>query len=592
VGPALFPVLNSSIESRRGALHLELHLPSDFPGCAAYFHLTRATLAAVPLAIGHPKAVVVASVDSHQGSYEIRCPRSGRGVFRLGRTLRALLSTPKIIDVISQQEAAARQAFELAAESQSQFRRMLAALPDAVVVHRDDHIVYANRMLADLLGYARVSELIGKRWSALVDAQGDPDDSRVDVAGKHRLCREDGGEVVLELSPSTSIDYEGAPAELLVCRDVTGREELDKKLALADRMVALGALAAGIAHEINNPLALVIGNLELAQRRPEDTDELLRAATEGAARVRDIVRDLSIFSRPEPDQPVAVDLREVAESSVSLVRGKVRPRATLVLDVEAVPPVVGSRGRFGQVLLNLILNALDALPAERPAKDNQILVRLRPKVGGLVLEVQDNGVGIPAEVQPRLFEPFFTTRRGGSGLGLAVAHDIVASAGGSLVFHTVLGEGTTFRVELPASSEPVSPSSPGPSPRSARQGRILIVDDELPLLRLLQAALGADGHDVDCATSGNEAIRRLGKNGSYDVVLCDLMMPDGSGADVVAYLSARDLPLASRVVLMTGGTYRPETRAFLGSVPNRCLEKPFRLEEVTRAVSEVLAGSE
>ena len=231
--------------------------------------------------------------------------------------------------------------------------------------------------------------------------------------------------MVLELSAEQQVELEGKPAQMMVARDVTARRELQRHLALSDRMASLGTIAAGIAHEINNPLTLVMTNLELAARASDEprVRELLAAATEGATRVRDIVGDLRLFARPDDEAAPArelVNVGEVARSTLALVRAQASLRTVLSAQIDDVPPVWANRGRIGQVLLNLVLNASDALAKRPDGGGNEIEVRVTcDPGGGVALAVIDNGVGIPADVQSRVFEPFYTTKAGGgSGLGL------------------------------------------------------------------------------------------------------------------------------------------------------------------------------
>ena len=377
-----------------------------------------------------------------------------------------------------------------------------------------------------------------------------------------------------------------------MARDVTERQQLMNQLALADRIESLATIASGIAHEINNPLALVIGNLELAERHADRSSEYVRAAADGAARVRDIVRELRIFARPEQAAPVAVDLADVVQSTLALSRAQLGAKAQLTVEVEPVPPVAGSRAKLGQVLLNLLINASEAMPLGREPAENRITVRLSKREGLARLEVEDNGTGIPLEAQAQVFAPFFTTRRdgGGSGLGLAIAHDIVRRSGGRIELASVPGKGTTFRVELPLlAAGDSAPASPWQTAESARTGRILVADDEPALLRTLALALGQSKHQVVTAGSGKEAIACIERDGDFDLILCDLMMPNGSGAELHAHLASHRPELARRMVFMTGGSYRAAVRKFLTSIDNPRLEKPFRFEELDQLVERALA---
>ncbi len=590
IGPSLFPILDNAFHYHRGLSRLELTVPESLPGSATYFHVCVGTIGAIPTLIGHPPAALKTQISARHAVFEVRCLPRPAGVERFGRLARALFSVPRVVDMLVSQERAARDSFEAMLESQAQFRRILDALPDGVVVLRGDAVAYANPALARLLGRELTSSLLGQRWSELMSADLSASARGASAPVELRFVRDGGTEVVLELSSRESITYEGFPAELIVVRDVTLRQELQSRLALADRMSSLGTLAAGVAHEINNPLALVMSNLELAERRPDESKRFVQSAIEGARRVRDIVRDLRVFARPEPETPAPVDLGEVVTSSVALARGKVQTRAQLETELEPVPLVAAGHGKLGQVVLNLIINAFEALPDDRRQEENRIVVRLR-RVGHKVrLEVEDNGMGIAPDVRAHLFEPFFTTRaeRGGSGLGLSVVHDIVSHSGGTIEVISAPGQGALFRVELPPAEPALAPALAQSPQLAARGARILVVDDEQALLRTLSETLSADGHEVVSAGSGRAAMAIIDRDDAFDLVLCDLMMPDGSGADVHAHV-LRDHPgLVAKLVFMTGGTVRPEIRSFLGSSGNRCLYKPFSLDELSDLVADAL----
>jgi len=587
-GPATFPVMSAELDYRGREMRMTLELSDEMPGCAGYFHVCKGAIAAVPTAVGQPPAVVAARISSRVGEFDIRCAPFDRGAVRLGRIARALQSVPRMVETLVEQQSAILSSLDAARDSESQLLRVLSALPDAAVIVRDDVIVCANPTLARALGYERASELSGACWSKLVEPRARQLASAQPGVTECRVLHRDGREVDLELSPRQRIEYEGADAELLLARDVTERNRLVGQLATADRMASLATVAAGIAHEINNPLAMVIGNLELAQRDDRDTREYLRAASEGAARVREIVRELGVFARPDHDTVVAVDLGEVVESTVALARAQIAPRATLRLELERVPVVSGSRGKLGQVLLNLLINALEALPPDRSADENRITVRLSRGDTGARLEVEDNGMGIARAAQPHVFAPYFSARAsgGGTGLGLAVAHDIVTKSRGAIGFSSRPGAGTTFRVELPYCSGDPSPVAPPAAASTSRRARILVVDDEPALLRTLAAAL--EWHEVVTAVSGRDAIDKIEKCEPLDLILCDLMMPDGSGPELHAHLSKHRPELARRTIFMSGGTYHDAAREFLASVGNRRLDKPFTLHELSRVVDAAL----
>jgi two-component system NtrC family sensor kinase len=261
-----------------------------------------------------------------------------------------------------------------------------------------------------------------------------------------------------------SVGFHGEPATVVSARDLTERKQMQARLLLSDRLVAMGTLAAGVAHEINQPLAFVISNLafltgelkalagELPPGRLAEAEEVLREAGMGTDKVRQIVADLKLFSRGDEDVATPVNLQGVLESALTIARAELRARAQVVRDFEEAPPVEGNEGRFGQVFLNLLINAAQAIPAGQPER-NEIRVKLRAVQGHVIVEVRDTGVGIPPEMRSRIFDPFFTTKPAGvgTGLGLFVCQGIITRFGGELSVESQVGQGTTFRVIFPVS---------------------------------------------------------------------------------------------------------------------------------------------
>ena len=376
-------------------------------------------------------------------------------------------------------------------------------------------------------------------------------------------------------------------------RDVGLRAEqkkLQDQLLISDRMASMGTLAAGVAHEINNPLACVMANLDLATRalgrngnEPATGDlaeirEELRDAREAVERIRNIVRDLKVFSRSPDDQTGPVELQRVMESTLRMAWNEIRYRARLVKHYGETPPVEANEARLGQVFLNLIVNAAQAIP-EGHVEDHEIHVTTGVEPGGgVVVEIADTGVGMAPEVMARLFTPFFTTKPVGvgTGLGLSICHRIVTGLGGTIDVRSEVGEGTTFRVVLPAAQHDVpaqAASLPAAQP-SGRRGRVLVVDDEPMITRAVQRILGGE-HDVVAMDDPAAALQRVIAGERFDVILCDLMMPQMTGMDLHAELSMRARDQAARMVFITGGAFTPEARSFLDHTPNQRVEKPF-----------------
>jgi CheY-like chemotaxis protein len=270
---------------------------------------------------------------------------------------------------------------------------------------------------------------------------------------------------------------------------------------------------------------------------------------------------------------------------------EIRHRARLVKEYGPVPPVEGNEARVGQVILNLVINATQAIP-EGSVETNLIRVSTSrdDTSGHVVIEIRDSGCGIPPENLPRIFEPFFTTKAigVGTGLGLSISHRIVSDLGGAIEVESQVGSGTTFRLRLPASSRSdvvIGDPSVAPATASVRSGRLLIIDDEPRIARSIERILGRE-HNVTIASSARDALERIVTGERFDVILCDLLMPQMTGMELHATL-LREVPdQARRIVFLTGGAFTPSARSFLDSVPNQRIEKPFDTTHLRALVND------
>ena len=388
--------------------------------------------------------------------------------------------------------------------------------------------------------------------------------------------------------------------------DITERKQLEARALHSERMAAVGTLAAGVAHEVNNPLAFVQSNVDhvarvVAAGGPGASErgevlEALREAREGTERIRSIVRDLNSFSRAEDTHPKPLDLEDVLTSASSLAANEVRHRARLEREPGGAPPVYASEGRLVQVFVNLIVNAAHALP-EGEADRHEVRLRTGTGADGTAwAEVRDTGCGIPPELLPRLFEPFFTTKPAGrgTGLGLSICHTIITGLGGRIEVESTPGLGSTFRVVLPAAqgkpeAPPPAPEKPRPEPPVTR-GRVLVIDDEELVGTALRRLLGRV-HDVRVSTRADTALEWLLAGEQYDLILCDVMMPHLSGMDFHAVLGARLPSAQERVVFLSGGAFSPAAREFLARIPTgRKLDKPFDPAVLMALLRERLEG--
>ena len=506
------------------------------------------------------------------------------------------------------------------------FRQAVESSPSGMVMTgAGGRIVLVNRLVQDLFGYAEselldqpieilVPERYRREHPALRAAFAAKPVQRAMGAGRELFgLRKDGREIPVEIGLNPIESEDGA---LVLCSivEISERRRIERMIATADRLTAVGTLAAGVAHGINNPLSYVKANVfvvreELAGLRGGDAggqpaarrslpfDELLLAlaqAEEGTDRIRDIVGDLLTFSRKQDGfRREGVDLNEVIDSVIQMTTNEVRHRARLVRSIGAIPPVLGDSSRLALALTNLVMNAAQAIPEGRAAEHVIGVNSFRDASGRVAVEIRDTGGGIPQELLSRIFEPFFTTKSVGSGtgLGLSITHGIVSEMGGSISVESTPGVGTTFRVLLP-SAEGVQLGNDAPEPgvaaAPARRARILVVDDELLLLESLERVLSR-AHEVACASTAREALERLRAGERFDVILCDVMMPDVTGAEFYGELQRLDPTAAERVVFMTGGAFTPTASEFLEAVAAPRLLKPLDPARLRETIEEVLS---
>jgi signal transduction histidine kinase/ActR/RegA family two-component response regulator len=395
---------------------------------------------------------------------------------------------------------------------------------------------------------------------------------------------------------------------VLSLRDTTDEREDEVRRLQSEKLASIGMLAAGVAHEINNPTAFVLANIEaltghlrLLQEKVRELPEpviaglglpdvlfeataILQESKEGMARIHRIVRDLGSFSHVDDDGTTTLDVNAAVESALTMLRNEIKYRARVERDLCSTQAVRANQARLGQVFLNIVLNAAQALD-ETNAKRNVVRVRSFDDGEFVVVEIEDNGPGIPSELVPRIFDSFFTTKpRGiGTGLGLPISLGIVRSLGGQITVDSRPGEGASFRVRLPAAAPVPSavtpPSEVTPPPREFVRRRVLAVDDEALLLKAYRRML-SDVHAVDTALGGVEALRSLERDASYDVILCDLQMPELSGMGLHEAVRARWPALADRFVFVTGGAFSPDAKRFLEESVCAVIQKPFRVEDL------------
>lgn len=461
---------------------------------------------------------------------------------------------------------------------------VLDAIPDAIIVLRRDGVVVDYYPSSDVPMPLRREDIIGRSMHSFghlhLRAMAEHL-ARTFETGETQVLEYDvtvGNEVRRRESRLRAISDDEA---IFIVRDVTDARRLMGRLVATDRMVALGTMAAGVGHELNNPLAFVSANLELLANQlredPPAVQQALTVAQEGVARMAAIVRDLTAFARSEEDHAV-VDVGVAIDFALRMTRSTFATVARVEKDGDLDARVTIAESRLGQMLVNLLVNAAQAFAPESDPKDNLVRVRVARGERDVEIAVGDNGVGMSAETVARVFDPFFTTKPPGvgTGLGLWVVQGIVRAAGGEVEVESALGRGTTVRLRLPRGV--AAPKIERIGTRAKRR-RVLLVDDDPRVLESLAQML-ALLHDVVPASSAEEALGIADER--VDVVLCDLTMPGTNGLELLEALARKGH--RATLCLMTGAQIDDRVQARLGRIQARSIAKPFKLSEVDAVI--------
>jgi two-component system cell cycle sensor histidine kinase/response regulator CckA len=511
-------------------------------------------------------------------------------------------------------------------ERERWFSTTLRSIADAVMtVDLAGNVNFMNPAAEVLTGF-KADDVIGRPAGEVLLLVDENSQSATETPLNTAL--REGGPVNVELSGllnSTSgtvrlindsaarvMDRGRALGAVMVFRDVTEQKNFEKRLELSDRLTSLGTMAASVAHEIKNPLAVVVANLEFVtdmlkrnhsqldaahMRLPPQIEERLKEVGEalsdiGSAgdRIGKIVSDLSTFSLPGQAQYGRVDVRRSIEWAIRATTHEMRYRASVRTSFSDVPMVEADEAKLGQVLVNLLLNAAHAIEPGNMSQNEVSITVSSDAEGRVVIAVKDSGAGMSPEVLAHIFEPFFTTKDigVGTGLGLSICHGIVTSLGGELQAESQIGHGSTFRVILSASvDERAAPVESVPRFSQRQHARILVVDDESSVQRTMRRVL--ETHEVVAAASGRQALEILRQGESFDLIFSDMMMPDMTGMEFYEVLLQTFPDLARRVVFVSGGGITPQTKDFLAAVTNPRVEKPFSAGQLRGTVDELLA---
>ncbi len=500
-------------------------------------------------------------------------------------------SAEAVIAAVAAQAAIALQntrLVEIISVGKQEWEQMVDAIKPAIaILDAKGTVRRANRAFAHLVG-APITALPGRPWLMLLPpAWADPVEQALAEPGGP------GGEIRTDRRTYEVRAHRvaGLDAAVLIIEDMTDTRRLQGQLVQSEKLSAIGQLIAGVAHELNNPLASVLGFADFlgeTGQMPPNLAEPLRVIQQEANRAAGIVRNLLTFARRQEQEHRRVDVGPILQRTLALLNNqliglKVEPHLAIEPNL---PQVEGSPNQLQQVFLNIINNGAQAIAAT--GKPGTVAVRARPWLGGVAVDIADNGPGILPELQDKVFEPFFTTKTEGegTGLGLSICQGIIKEHNGRLTLDSTPGRGATFTIELPPA---VAPEKAQARPSSARlkAARVLVVDDEPHILHYMRATLEAWGHRVETAADGEDAFERATLD-RFDLIITDVRMPRLSGREFFERLRAQRPEVAQRVVFATGDTVRDDTMAFLEGTGRPFLHKPFKLAELRATLSAVL----
>lgn len=495
-------------------------------------------------------------------------------------------------------EAAVEARTHALTESEAKYRILVESSPQGILILQSGKAVFANPALAAMSGRG-LAEILLPGFDPLTLFADESRETMRDVAAapeRHAApvaVEMTRGDTRLSVEAQAApLVFQNEPATMLLLSDVSAMKDLQDRLTRGEKLRALGELAAGVAHDFNNNLGIILGRTQLLLMRatePELTSGLnviRQAAMDGGEAVRRIQQ----FSRVREDRAHDVlDLHGIAEEVVEITRSKWKNeserrgvKVNVTLEAEKPLPILGSRAEIREALTNLIFNSVDALPA-----GGSIAIRVRGEGTTSILEVADSGVGMSEDVKSRMFEPFFTTKgTSGNGLGLSMVYGIVSRHKGAVEVDTAPGKGTVVRMRFPTTSLESASVPKGPGTQAPYRARVLVVDDEPEILSVLREALERSGHEVETASSGSEGIERS-RNGRFDVVLSDLGMGEVSGWDVAKAVrkNGKGKPVLG---LVTGWGATISEDLVKAHGVQFVIAKPFDVEDLVSKVNQAI----
>lgn len=502
------------------------------------------------------------------------------------------------------EEAKAKKALQ---ESEERYRILVEMSPDAIFIHREGKIVYANTATARLLHVEKADDLTGMPIINLMHSDEKAEKFRKikklnceavsHKLSEEKIFRSDGSHVYVELIPKV-LSYQGKQAIQVVMRDITERKKMEQELLKVQKLQSIGTLAGSIAHEYNNILTVILGNLSVARlsaNHDGKAAELLLEVEEAALQAKELTQRLLTFARGGQPVKQVIDLRKLLFKSATHVIRMDHANCNLKIPGELYP-VEADEGQLGHALGNIVLNAIQAMQGggtvQISAENSNLedLGIIDQKEGPYVkISISDEGPGIPRESLSDIFDPFYTTKPDGSGLGLSTAYSIIHKHGGHLMVESTLGKGSTFMIYLPAVEMGGLDAERKLELRGA--GQILLMDDEGPVRKSAAEMLTLLGYKVVTASNGEEAVSHyrtaLQSGEPFDLVILDLLVNGGMGGrETMAVLVAEDPRV--RAIVSSGYSNDPVMSDCASYGFSGCVPKPYTLEQLGMAVKRVL----
>lgn len=568
------------------------------------------------------------------------------GVLFLGsKSINVVESSPlafaRMLGIQLGQAVALATAFERISDSEKRYRLLMENASCGIFIAAPDRkILEINKEFEKIIGDSR-QNLIGKDFfDFVVASEHESSQLLIQKVLNEKKIGPNFGHMQNKNGKIQDIEFSVALIEIndkklmfSILNDVTERNNLRSQALLNDKLATVGTLAAGIAHEINNPTAWVLSNLSYLAKHMADLkhsiirlsmlnqetdvdkklrfldelssdvkqqqlilkfDEIINESIQGAERIRDIVANLKGFARIDESPEKPIDVNETLSNVINMAFPEIKYRAWLEKDFATnLPMICFNSGKLHQVFLNIIMNAAQAIPEGDPAH-NKIQIKTQIEEDQIRVDIRDTGIGIPANILDKIFDPFFTTKPvgTGTGLGLYICHEILHNLGGKITVVSAPKQGSTFSVFLPLELAKKTQKKPALSANSLKTGsaapkQMLIVDDEEFFLKSLNRMLEKQ-HNVTTALGGRAALDLLKQKAkNFDVIITDLHMPDIDGIDLYRYVSEKYPALKSRMIFMTGGAYTKSMKDFLAEVTNQRLEKPFTQNEIVEAIDKI-----